>query len=73
MSNQSYHHAFIPDPYFKPTMTAIRLIHRGYHVSQAVETSILFHTDKTKPDRIPKSQLKPQKLFRHVIRWLETD
>lgn len=65
----------IPKPYNKPAYYAIKVFRNtNMHLSDAVEIAIKsFTSDRSDPDYIPKKDLDPKQLRKHINRWLASD
>lgn len=65
----------IPKPYNKPAYYAIKLFRKtNMHLTDAVEVAITsFTSDRSAPDYIPKRDLDPKQLRKHINRWLASD
>ena len=69
------HHYRIPKPYAKPAHYAIKVFRNtNMHLTDAVEVAInSFTSDRKDPDYIPKKDLDPKQLRKHINRWLASD
>lgn len=65
---------FIPNPYYLPALYAMKL-HReaGFHLADAISVAYSSFTDKSKSDRISKSELDVEILRKHILSFYASD